>query len=56
VKVYNNRGLVVYEETGLNLNNSELIYMDLSSQPAGIYLVMVYNEQGKWVEKLVMRK
>jgi hypothetical protein len=56
VKVYNNRGTVVYEEKGLNLNHSELIRMDLSNQPAGIYLVMVYNEQGKWVEKLILSK
>jgi hypothetical protein len=56
VKVYNNRGLVVHEEKGLNINNIAVIRMDLSSQPAGIYLVMVYNKQGKWVEKLILSK
>ena len=56
IKVYNNRGVAVYEEQGHRVNNSEVVRMDLNTQASGIYLVMVYNNQGKWVEKLVIRK
>lgn len=56
VKVYNNRGVSVYEDQGLRVNNSELIRIDLSAQSEGIYLVNVYNDKGKWVEKLIIRK
>ncbi|MBE9483263.1 MAG: T9SS type A sorting domain-containing protein, partial [Bacteroidetes bacterium] len=56
IKVYNNRGLTVFEDQGLRINNSELVRMDLSSQPAGIYMVTVYNRQGRWIEKLIILK
>lgn len=56
VKVYNNKGVTVFEEQGIRVDRSELLRMDLSSEPAGIYLVTVNNEQGQWVEKLIIRK
>jgi len=56
IKVYNNRGLTVFEDQGLRIDNSELVRMDLSSQPAGIYMVTVYNRQGRWIEKLIILK
>lgn len=56
LKVYNNRGLTVYEEEGIRVSNTQVLKMDLSSQPAGIYLVSVYNHEGQWVEKLIIRK
>jgi hypothetical protein len=56
LKVYNNRGVTVFEEEGLRIVNSQIVKMDLSSQPAGIYLVTVYNNEGRWVEKLIIRK
>jgi hypothetical protein len=54
--VYNNRGVIVLEEQGIRIANSKLVRMDLSSQPSGIYMINVYNEQGRWIEKLVIRK
>ncbi|RLD54448.1 MAG: hypothetical protein DRI97_11480, partial [Bacteroidetes bacterium] len=56
IKVYNNRGVIVFEEQSINVANSELVRMDLSAQPSGIYMVNVYNERGRWIEKLVIRK
>ncbi len=56
IKVYNNRGVEVFEQEGLRVVNSELIHMDLTSQPSGIYMVTVYNNEGKWIEKLIIRK
>jgi PKD repeat protein len=56
VEVYNNKGVTVYEKQDIRVNQSELIRFDLSTQAEGIYLVNVYNKQGKWVEKLIIRK
>ncbi len=56
IKVYNNRGVAVYEEQDLRIDNSGLVNIDLTSQPSGIYMVTVYNKQGRWIEKLIIRK
>jgi hypothetical protein len=56
VEIYNNKGVTVYEKQGIRVSQSELIRLDLSTQAEGIYLVNVYNQQGKWVEKLIIRK
>jgi PKD repeat protein len=54
--VYNNRGVKVYEEENIRVAGTEIIRMDLSNQPSGIYLVNLYNNTGKWIEKLIIRK
>jgi hypothetical protein len=56
IKVYNNRGVSVYEQEGLMVTGTEQISIDLNGQPSGIYMVNVYNRQGRWIEKLVIRK
>jgi hypothetical protein len=54
--VYNNRGVKVYEEENIKVDGAETIRMDLGNQPSGIYLVNLYNQSGKWIEKLIIRK
>lgn len=56
VKVYNSKGDLIQKEEALRIENSYLLRMDLSNQPSGIYFVTVYNNEGQWVEKLVIRK
>jgi PKD repeat protein len=54
--VYNNVGVTIYEEDNRMLSGTEKIRIDLSDQPAGIYMLNVYNRNGKWIEKLIIRK
>ncbi len=56
VVVYNNRGVTVFEQESTRISGTELIRMDLGAQPSGIYMVKVYNSQGQWIEKLIIRK
>ena len=56
VKVYNNRGVTVFEQRNIRVVNNEMIRMDLSAQPDGIYMVNVYNTKSQWIEKLIIRK
>ena len=56
VKVYNSKGDLIQEKEALRIDNSYLLRMDLTDQPSGIYLVTVYNNEGQWVEKLIIRK
>ena len=55
IKVYNYNGVEVYEKQNVRIENSQLINLDLTGQPSGVYLVNVWNNQGKWVEKLIIR-
>ena len=56
IKVYNNNGISVYEGENVRVSGSELMRIDLSDQPSGIYLVNIYNQTGKWIEKLIISK
>ncbi len=55
IKVYNNRGTLVLEKQNIRVENTYLERMDLSGQASGIYLVTVSNNEGIWVEKLIVR-
>ncbi|MDT8394271.1 MAG: T9SS type A sorting domain-containing protein [Bacteroidales bacterium] len=56
ISVYNNFGVSVYEEGKRPVNGAETISIDLGNQPSGVYLLNVYNQSGRWIEKLVIRK
>ncbi|MEA3477098.1 MAG: T9SS type A sorting domain-containing protein, partial [Bacteroidota bacterium] len=55
IKVYNNRGTLVLEKQNIRVENTYLERMDLSGQASGVYLVTVSNNEGIWVEKLIVR-
>jgi PKD repeat protein len=55
VRVYNYNGVAVFEKQHIKIEQSQLINLDLTGQSSGVYLVTVWNNQGKWVEKLVVR-
>jgi hypothetical protein len=56
VRVYNYNGVSVFEKQDIRIEQSQLIELNLTGQAPGVYLVTLWNEQGKWVEKLVIRK
>lgn len=56
ISVYNNFGVAVYEEGKRPVSGAETISIDLGNQPSGVYILNVYNQSGRWIEKLVIRK
>ena len=55
LKVYNNKGGLVLEQQNVRFESSSLVRMDLTDQPAGIYLIAISNNEGQWVGKLIIR-
>ncbi len=45
IKVYDNKGSVIYSTTGLTSNEVPLV-VDLENEKSGIYLIRIMNEQG----------
>jgi len=55
IRVYNYSGVTVVDKQNIHIENSQLLDLDMTGQPSGVYLVTVWNNQGKWVEKLIIR-
>ena len=56
LKVLNVLGKEVYSKAGLNINGDVSVRVDLSSQPEGVYFVVISGENQKVVRKVLLNK
>lgn len=56
IRIYNNLGVKIYEETKLDVNGPFNKMIDLRPVPNGIYSVILENSQGQAVKKIVVNK
>jgi len=56
LKVVDALGKIVYEQKGLNIQGSHQNSIDLSSNPQGIYFVIVSGEDYRTVKKIFLQK
>jgi len=56
IKVYDNLGVNIYEETKVNVNGSLTKVIDLRPIPAGVYTVIFENNQNRVIKKVVVSK
>lgn len=55
LRVFNNLGLVVFEEKAISLNNNYSVDIDLSNQPKGMYFVFIVTKDNKFTKKVIVR-
>jgi hypothetical protein len=56
IRVYNNLGIKIYEETKVEVNGTLQKVIDLRPVPDGIYTVIFENNQNQVVKKIVVNK
>jgi hypothetical protein len=56
IKIFNNLGVKIYEETKVNVNGSLVKVIDLRPIPNGVYTVIFENSQNQVVRKIVVNK
>ncbi len=56
IHIYNVFGTEIYTETGLGLNSTDPIIIDLRPLPAGVYTLLFENRKGRDVKKIVVNK
>ena len=56
LKIYNSLSVVVYEEDKLNVNGDYSKTLDLNNLAGGIYYLILENQNGRFVRKIVIQK
>ncbi|MCG8698823.1 MAG: FG-GAP-like repeat-containing protein [Bacteroidales bacterium] len=54
VRLYNNIGLLFHQSSNKKLNYSDLIHLDISAYPPGIYFVDIRSNQNRIIHQLVI--
>jgi len=55
LKVFNNIGKVVYEQSDISIKDNYSLDIDLTNQPKGMYYVYVVTKENRYVKKVIIR-